>query len=260
MDTGPRKQLLPEWLATNPVWSPDGRRIAFVGRLWNSPLTDGIYIMNADGSGVARITNPTSASDRAVDWSPDGKRLAFSRLEGGTERIFVVNTDGTGLARLTDAPSRDPRWSPDGRKIAFSLRSASHESYEIAVMNADGTGVRHLTNNLTDDEEPSWSPDGSRLAYHGWRLGRSRLFVIDVDGSDDRLLSMPVPGNHLYDKSPAWSPDGGTVAFSRSISVTGPTGASTYIGTIHTVQLDGTGLRMITDNARETLVRPRWRP
>jgi hypothetical protein len=260
MDTGSRRQLLPQWVATNPTWSPDGRRIAFVGRPWDSMDTDGIYVMNADGTGATRIAGSSAAGDRTVDWSPDGNRLVFSRMEGGAERIFVINRDGTGLTQLTSLPSKNPRWSPDGSKIAFSVRSASHESYEIAVMNADGTGVRHLTSNQTDDEEPSWSPDGSRLAYHGWRLGRSRIFVIHVDGSGDRLLNMAAPANLLYDKSPAWSPDGGTIAFSRSTSVTTPTGASVYIGAVYTVQLDGTALRMVTDNRDETLVRPRWRP
>jgi Tol biopolymer transport system component len=259
VDNGERKHLFSQWVAMDAVWSPDGRRIAFIGRPDNT-VPDGIYVMNADGSGVTRITNPGPGWDDSVDWSPDGKQLAFTRTEGGQQRIYVIKPDGSGLTQLTNSQSRHPRWSPDGAKIAFSQQSASHWSYEIAVMNADGTGVHYLTNNLTDDEEPDWSPDGSSLAYQGWRLGRPRLFVINADGTDDRLLTTSVPEDHLSDVSPAWSQDGSKIAFSRAISLPLPDGTSSYGATVYSIQPDGTGLTIITAEAHGALVRPRWRP
>ncbi|MGB9723151.1 MAG: TolB family protein, partial [Chloroflexia bacterium] len=72
-----------------------------------------IYVMNADGSGVTRLTNHP-AGDKHPAWSPDGKKIAFqSERSGGTD-IYVMNADGSGVTRLTNHPAYDgePSWSP----------------------------------------------------------------------------------------------------------------------------------------------------
>ena len=93
---------------SDPVWSPDGRRIAFVSN-WQ------VWVMNADGSGERRLTR-NGARNFAPAWSPDGQRIAFERrggrqkqiglivsgaqkvLTGGNRasRCYVTNADGTG--------------------------------------------------------------------------------------------------------------------------------------------------------------------
>ena len=98
---------------------PDGRRIAFDSQ------RDGnreIYVMDADGSGVARLTH-NGDDDLTPSWSPDGRRIAFA--SGGRARldIYVMNADGSGATRLTDNDGGTPAWSPDGRRIAFTLRA-----------------------------------------------------------------------------------------------------------------------------------------
>ena len=85
-----------------PVWSPDGRRIAFVSR------RDGnaeIYVMNADGSGKRNLTrNP--ARDASPSWSPDGRRIAFVSDRDGRLETHVVNADGSGQRRLAGSEER----------------------------------------------------------------------------------------------------------------------------------------------------------
>jgi TolB protein len=133
-----------------PSWSPDGSKIAFVSDLhgnWVAGDAD-IYVMNTDGSNVERLTYDGSA---APAWSPDGSKIAFERWIGDNSEIFVMNADGTGAVNLTNDPVRDrwPAWAPDGSQIVFSSERRrpwpGDPSYDLWVMNADGSDVRNLT-------------------------------------------------------------------------------------------------------------------
>src|SRR5262249_23662211 len=97
-------------------------RIAFVS---NRAGNDDIYVMNANGTGLTRLTdNP--ANDGQPAWSPDVKRVAFVSSRTGNDEIYVMNADGTSVTRLTKnaAIDRDPAWSPTGTKIAFASNLA----------------------------------------------------------------------------------------------------------------------------------------
>jgi Tol biopolymer transport system component len=210
----------PQNLLLAPVWSPDGRRIAFE-RYINDGF--GIYVMNADGSSVTRLS-PDSAQDGQPAWSPDGGKIAFSAIgasrdpEWFASHIYVMNADGSGVTQLTADSASDisPTWSPDGRKIAFSrsppFAGAGHGIY---IMNADGSGITSVTEGSASvsDQEPAWSPDGSRIAFARATGGQLDIYVMNVDGSQARKLSNSA-GN---DGSPAWSPDGTKIAFSAQL-------------------------------------------
>ena len=155
---------------SDPVWSPDGRKITFVRNFE-------IYVMNADGTGQTNLTrNP--AHDFAPAWSPDGQRIVFERRLarrqygacpgcGGATifEVHVMNADGSGPRRLTrnagqvheGAIGAQPRWSPDGHQIAFV--SGRDGNADIYVMNADGSGQRNLSHHpLGHDTVFAWSP------------------------------------------------------------------------------------------------------
>jgi Tol biopolymer transport system component len=151
-----------------PTFSPDGMQIAFRhGDDLVEPSGDEeVYVMNADGTNVRRLTD-NADFDSAAAWSPDGRWLAFERAPGetltpGTEPqekdIYVTRPDGSDVHRLTDSPGLDegPVWSPDGTEIAFS--SARDGQQEIYVMNADGSEQRRLTSSASRDESPDWQP------------------------------------------------------------------------------------------------------
>lgn len=97
-----------------------------------------IYTINADGTGLTRLTFNPSRVDGDPDWSPNGTTIAFvSDSDGSGPQIHAMNADGTGLTRLTSlANPNDPDWSPNGKQIAFSDNFA-----DIYVMNADGSGL-----------------------------------------------------------------------------------------------------------------------
>ena len=104
-----------------PAWSPDGRQIAFNSRPLG--ILGDIYVMDADGNNIRRLTNRPDGCDLHPTWSPDGKQIAFAA--GGRQRvdfdIYVIDTDGGNIRPLTDdrASDNDPAWSPDGKQIAF---------------------------------------------------------------------------------------------------------------------------------------------
>jgi len=86
----------------DPVWSPDGSRIAF----WDP----GIFVINPDGSGLTNLT----ADGFLPVWSPDGARIAFMSSRDGNREVYVMNADGSGQTRLTNTPEDEyaPQWQP----------------------------------------------------------------------------------------------------------------------------------------------------
>ena len=104
----------------------------------------GVYVVNADGSGVRNLTPKPMGAYAAPAWSPDGQKIAFAGERDGNSEIYLMNADGSGQRNLTLDPAYDgdPGWSPDGRKITFV--SNRDGRYEVYVMNADGSGQRSL--------------------------------------------------------------------------------------------------------------------
>jgi Tol biopolymer transport system component len=137
-----------------PAWSPDGTKIA----LASSQGQFKVYVTEADGSGLRRITDSPTTTTYESDpaWSPDGKRLAFSKVRGD---IYTIKLDGTGLRQLTDTKDvseAEPAWSPDGKQIAFSSSRAGDNEGAIFVMEIDKKKVRQLTETQAYESSPDW--------------------------------------------------------------------------------------------------------
>ena len=81
-----------------PRWSPDGSRITYA---CGSSFGDGVYVMNANGTGGQRLSPPANTSDHSPVWSPDGQRIAFSSARGGSFDIWVMSATGSDPARLS---------------------------------------------------------------------------------------------------------------------------------------------------------------
>jgi Tol biopolymer transport system component len=217
-----------------PTWSPDGRIAYFTLR--DFPASgDGLppaelYSMTQDGGDQQRLTNDKQIQTDA-EWSPDGSTIAYSqwRAVSGQPGVFdiglsLMNRDGTNRRALLAASARrdvlTQSWSPDGKRIVVEIASAqpsgrargSRQS-DIAVVNADGTGLRHLTRTAALEAEPVWSPDGTRIAFvsdrhvkRGRRLDRNGpAFEIYTMRPDETGIKR-ITHNHVADMHPNWQP------------------------------------------------------
>jgi len=171
--------------------------------------------------------------------------LSFTITVNASE-VYLARADGSGQRRLTNQPRYPQRWpalSPDGSKIAFATKIG--QSWQIHVMNADGTGERDSA--IYDEVPfegfkgyPDWSPDGAWLT-----------FVAEYQSVTDVVVHNPATGEtrnvtkspNSFELRPRWSPDGSRILFSRADSGSG--------FDLYTIAPDGTALTRLTS-------RPGW--
>ena len=94
------------------------------------------------------------------------------------------------MAQQQQSVKTDPMYSPDGLKIAFI--STHDGDPEIFVMNADGTGLRKLTDNSAVDAAPSWSPHSGKIVFTSDRGGSFELYRMNSDGSQQQMIPTPI--------------------------------------------------------------------
>jgi TolB protein len=145
----------------SPVFSPDGKRIAFVRTI--TDLRTAAFVINVDGTGLRQLTPWRLGVSAKLDWSPDGSRIVISSPQqerpGVASNVYTIRPDGTGLTQLTHETKAGVHdladgFSPDGTKIIFA-KTTDGGPFQVYVMNADGTGVKQLTHGI-DAHWASW--------------------------------------------------------------------------------------------------------
>jgi TolB protein len=233
-----------------PKWSPDGTKIALYG--YPSDSTWSIYLMNADGTGFARLTRTENVWDSLPRWSPDGARIVFTRSypkQGGREEIWIMDTKGGGQTR-TGILGGGADWSPDGSRFVYYAKRG--DNYGLYVSRTDGTNETKLTSSAGMDVHPRWSPDGRRVAFSSNRDGDFDIYIVNADGSGLFRLT-----DYRADEfSPVWSPDGTRIAFESNLSDSAADHSEIYI-----IDITGANLRRVTHTPPQaTAIQPDWHP
>ncbi|MHC4941347.1 MAG: hypothetical protein ACYTHK_20665 [Planctomycetota bacterium] len=229
--------------AGRPSWSPDGTQIAF-GAFWDDSRTagidvQGIYVVNADGTGLREVIGHNDLNPVAVAWSPkpaaDGKyKIAFADWNpvagGGNMDLYVVNLDGSGLVNLTGSiiPGRVyefwPTWSPEADRIAL-LQAGPGIDTDVVIHDVglvDGAIAITGSFNLTSDDDvpngtlndvdltgcvPSWAKTQGLIAV----MASSDIWVIDLSdpANPENVTATP----DVEERFPSFAPDDGELAY-----------------------------------------------
>ena len=217
-------------------------------------LVGGALFAMLGRSAQSQTASPALAARSSLSAATGESKIAYIREPAGGYAgvLWVMNPDGSGQRKLTPAfPDMD--WSPDGQKIAFTTWGDRRPSGggDIYVTNADGSGRERLTTNPGPDSDPAWSPDGRKIAFVSGRDGKSGIYVMTADGTQQRLL---MRANVSYPPQLAWSPDGQKLAFTVALT-SGPHGNLE----IYLMNADGSGLRRLTrSTVRDSY--PVWSP
>ncbi len=224
-----------------PTWSPDGKAIAVLAEDAESGIAE-IYVVPTDGGtprrlGVGDVRDPS--------WSPRGDEIAYASPDGN---IWAVRSDGSHQRLVADHPTVSyggPLWSAGGKRLAFRGGDAGGRYASIYVANADGSGLRRLTNHAYNEYGFRWSPDGRTILYG--RENRKGIYVIGADGRSNRKVTTESPAQVGWGAL-TWSPDGGSIAYA-----TDRTGS----GDIYVIDADGHNKARLT-RSPEIDIDPSW--
>jgi TolB protein len=152
---------------TQPSWSADGRRLAFIRGSAYIGQNQNVWTMRAGATHQRQVTHWPDA-ESSPSFSPRGARIVMTHGWDVAGDIVTVRTDGTEPVRLTSGKrARHPVFSPDGRRIVFAGQPTKTSQSGIWVMRRDGTHRRLVASEASgpDNQYPDFSPDGSHIVY-----------------------------------------------------------------------------------------------
>ncbi|MBV9498913.1 MAG: protein kinase [Acidobacteriaceae bacterium] len=175
--------------ALNPVWSPDGRYVAYD----KGGVRVGIYRKPANGAGAEELLLPTNGLSFPKSWSPDGRFLIYAQVNPGTGAdllAFPIEADPHPFALAQTSGNEDQgQFSPDGHWVAYTSNESGLSEIYVIPFPPTSSGGRWLVSR-GGGVQPRWRPDGKELFYIS---PDSRMMAVDVSTSPVFRAGIPQP-------------------------------------------------------------------
>ena len=192
-----------------PTYSPDATQILFSSQRDKDDRD--IFIMNADGSNVRRVTD--LASNESINnnsWSRDGTKILLLSDASGKENVHMMTIEPfapTPMFRTSSDQIRNITPVPGNDKFVATIEPSA-ESFELWLLDPAGKKIAKIAS-TNIFSVPKVSPDGSQIVFLNNVDGNSEIFTLSLDGGEPQNIS-----NHAHtDAAPAWSPDGTQIVF-----------------------------------------------
>jgi TolB protein len=217
-----------------PVWSSDGRYIAYEVEIWPPEGTPRIEVRYMDvGKGITRSVPSAQPYNTKPTWSPVSQRIAYlsSDTPGGStgSNLQIFDLETRAISTLTNHDEVDqaswPKWSPDGRSIVVAIGESAGLQSDLGAIDVATGAMTRLTDDGIGNGQPDWSPDGTKLAFSSLLDDRGRILVLDLaTGERSTLIDDP----NIHADLPHWSPDGSALAFVYTTFDSGRIGSERY--------------------------------
>ncbi|MCL7749483.1 LysM peptidoglycan-binding domain-containing protein [Halalkalibacter alkaliphilus] len=186
---------------STPYWSPDSRKIAFVG------VGGVIYVVDLLGAGIAQIDQVETGV--LLSWSPDSQKIVYTKQN----KIVLYDVINHQAERIDESGVTDAQWFPSGVELLFQAPDQEGFS-QLFRMRTDGTKRRQITENTGGRlNYVRLSPDGMHALYTTPGVSISIIFTVDLTtGNVNEIRGGPLAKNYF----PSWSPDSLTIAYSAT--------------------------------------------